>query len=348
MPKKMESASSVITNGSVFVGSERTVLSYSLEHDIWTELPKPPQREFSMTILNNRLVLVGGLGVNVYGMFSHDQTISDKLSVWDTDERKWTHPFPNLPNARYNACSAGYEGYLVVAGGRKRMPEDSSMVTSQIEVPSLSTVDILDSSALKWYSVDPLPFECHAMQASVIGDKLYLVGGRNRFDLIKAVVWASLPNLITSRSVLHDPSLPATNLEEAKTYAWNVLPPCPCFAPTVPFCPVTRNQLTEGDSRQGNCQLEGDHVPLLALGGLPGLQLSLLGELDTPGIVIDIHAYSHSANRWVKVGEMPEACVGCSCSLLPSTGELFVTGGGQFRSPLNSVYFGKIQTKVND
>jgi hypothetical protein len=40
--------------------------------------------------------------------------------------------------------SVGYKGYLIVAGGRERIPEDCSLISHQIEVPSLSTVEILD------------------------------------------------------------------------------------------------------------------------------------------------------------------------------------------------------------
>ena len=333
MPKRLESATSVFVEGSVYVGSDRMVLCYSIERDEWSELTRPPTKDFSMAALNNRLVLVGGVSIFMYGMFT--QNISDKLAVLDVDKKKWTHPFPNIPVARCSVCSAGYKGHLIVAGGRKHMPEDGNLITSQIEVPSCSTVDVFDSAALKWHSGDPLPFECHAMQASVIGDNLYIVGGQNRFDLTKAVIWASLPNLIANASYQDQP-LPATSvvMNMGKSYCWNVLPPCPDFASSIPFCPSNLTT-TEDGKDSGNTRT----VPLLALGGLPGLQLSMLGELDTSGIISDVNAYSDGDNRWIKVGELPEACVGCACSLLPS-GELFVAGGGRFRSPLNSVYLG--------
>ena len=164
MPKRLESAQSVVLNGNVYVGSERTLLSYSIENDEWSELPKPPQREFSMAVLNDKLVLVGGFDVS--GIFSQD--ISDKITVWDPDTGTctWTHPFPHMPAARYETTSTGYKGYLIIAGGRQHIPEDSNLVTSQVEVPSLSTVEIFNSATSKWYSADPLPFECRAMPVS--------------------------------------------------------------------------------------------------------------------------------------------------------------------------------------
>ena len=333
MPRRLECAQSVVLHGSVFVGSERNILTYSLEHDQWNELPRPPQKDFSMAVLNNKLVLVGGLEVS--GLFSQD--ISNKISVWDPDTRKWTHPYPCIPTARYDVSSIGYKGYLILAGGREHLPEDPSLVTSQIEVPSLSTVEILDSATCTWYGGDPLPFECHAMQPSVIGDTLYMLGGRNRFDFTKAVIWASLPNLISKACQ----TSVATNT--AFTYSWNVLPPCPHFASSIPYYSSNHgNGNTNEDHSHGDVTTDSSRVPLLAVGGHMGLQLSMLGELDIVGLANDIHAYNHASGQWVRVGDLPEACTGCSCSVLPS-GELFVAGSGRFRSPLNSAYIGRLQ-----
>jgi len=40
----------------------------------------------------------------------------------------------------------------------------------------------------------------------------------------------------------------------------------------------------------------------------------------------DIYIYHPSSNNWSKVGELPTARSGCSCTMLPS-GEILVTGG---------------------
>ena len=333
MPKRLEYAQSVVLHGSVYVGSERTIVRYSIDQDQWSELPRPPQKDFSMAILNDNLVLVGGFEIS--GIFSED-IISNKISIWDPNYRKWTHPHPCIPIARYAVSSTGYKGYLIVAGGRKRVPVDSNLVTHQIEVPSLSTVEILDSASSIWYRGDPLPYECHAMQASVLGDTLYLLGGRNRFDFTKAVIWASLPNIISKAC---QSSL--TPVATTTHYCWNVLPPCPYFASSVPHYSGNHdNDNTSEDHDHGDVTTGSTNVPLLAIGGHTGLQLSLLGELDTAGLSKEIHAYSRMTGGWVRIdGELPEVCVGCSCCVLPS-GELFVAGGGQFKSPLNSAYIG--------
>lgn len=316
MPKKLESAQSVVIKGHVYVGAERTVLEYSIESDTWCELPRPPQEGFSMAVLNDSLVLVGGMDVR--GIFT--QNVSGKLSVWDPDRKKWTHPYPRVPFARYNVSSAGYGEFLIVVGGCELIPEDAHLVTSQTTTPSLSNVDIFNSSEPRWYSADPLPVECHSMQSTVVDDRLYVIGGRNRFDLTKAVLWASLPSLIAGTST---------------SYSWNVLPPSPHFAPSVPFYHCELKPSGGGEEEATNVP------PLLLLGGMSGLHMSMLGELDATGIVEDVSAYDRRAKCWKKVGELPEPCAGCSCALLPS-GELFVAGGGRFRSPLNSAYLGTL------
>ena len=339
MPKRLEYAQSVVLHGSVYVGSERTILMYSTDQDQWSELPRPPQKDFSMAVLNDNLVLVGGFEIS--GIFSQD-TISNKISVWDPNSRKWMHPHPCIPAARYAVSSAGYKGYLIVAGGRERVPVDSSLVTHQIEVPSLSTVEILDSATSTWYCSDPLPYECHAMQASVLGDTLYLLGGRSQFDFTKTVIWASLPNIISK--ACHSSPTPVATASNTAHYCWNVLPPCPYFASSVPYYSCNHsNGNTDEDHNHGDVTTGSTNVPLLVIGGHTGLQLSLLGELDTARLSREIHAYSHVTGVWVRIdSELSEVCVGCSCSVLPS-GELFVAGGGRFKSPLNSAFIGTFQ-----
>ena len=343
MPKRLECVQSVVLYGSVYIGSERTILKYSIEQDQWSELPRPPQKDFSMTVLNDKLILLGGFEVS--GIFSQDVHVSNKISVWDPDTRKWTHPYPCIPVTRYAVSSAGYKGYLIVAGGRECMPLDSSLISNQIEVPSLSIVEILDLTTSTWYSGDPLPFECNAMQPSVIGDTLYLLGGRNRFDFTKAVIWTSLPSLI-SKACQSSPTPLATSTNTADNthYCWNILPPCPYFASSVPYYSGNHgNGNTTEDHNHGDVTTSGTNMPLLAIGGHTGLQLSLLGELNTAGLAKEVYVYSHEAGKWVRIGgELPEACVGCSCCML-SSGELFVAGGGRFKSPLNSVYIGTFQ-----
>ena len=346
MPKRLECAQSVILHGIVYVGSERTILQYSIDQDQWSELPRPPQKDFSMAVLNEQLVLMGGFEGS--GMLFSQDIVSNKISVWDPESRKWSHPYPCIPTARYAVSSVGYKGYLIIAGGRECVPVDSSLVTHQIEVPSLSAVEILDSATSTWYSGDPLPFECHAMQPAVIRDTLYLLGGRNRFDFTKTVTWASLPSLI-SKACKSSPTCTSEAYStctqcNSSPYCWNVLPPCPHFASSVPYYYAgnhgngnTSEDHNHGDATTGSTSI---NVPLLAIGGHTGLQLSLLGELDTARLSKEIHTYSHVTGRWARVdGELPEACVGCCSCVLPSR-ELFVARGGQFKY---SAYIGTFQ-----
>jgi hypothetical protein len=67
--------------------------------------------------------------------FHNNYYVSNKISVWDQNSKKWTNPYPCIPTARYAVSSVGYKGYLIVAGGRERVPKDSSLISHQIEVP---------------------------------------------------------------------------------------------------------------------------------------------------------------------------------------------------------------------
>ena len=155
---------------------EYIVMVYDIQRDSWNILPPYSFYWFSLTVLNNQLVLVGGVDNNHV-----DRT--NKLGVWD-DKARWTHPFPPMPTARSGAMVVTHNNrWMVVAGGYSLLEG------------SCSEVEIFDSSARQWYLGTSLPVRGYKMSSTVIKNMWYLLGGYTRAKSRK-VLYINLNHLI--------------------------------------------------------------------------------------------------------------------------------------------------------
>ena len=147
--------------GTVFVGggiSEDSdiVMSYDTRSSQWNSLPPCSTRYFSMAVIKNILILVGGY-------FGGDQ-YSRELILWESKNRQWTKVFPPMPTARSRASSTCYKYWLVVAGGYKALC-------------CLNTVEILDVTTCQWFTGPSTPTPWGYMKSITIENTWYLMGG---------------------------------------------------------------------------------------------------------------------------------------------------------------------------
>ena len=164
MPFSMSSyIQSVEVEGTVYVGGgdagkykdSYKVMAYSMQSCKWHTLPPYSAREFAMTTINNKLILVGGY---------HDYSVVAQLGVWKTDSNQWTRPFRPMPTSRSFPSVTSYKHWLVVAGGYRKC--------------SLSTVEVLDIDNKQWSTAPSTPIPWHTMKSTTIGDTWYLMGGK--------------------------------------------------------------------------------------------------------------------------------------------------------------------------
>ncbi len=169
----------VVLNGKVYIGGgyagsdkDKFIIQvYTPESDGWRGLPECPVRRFAIAVLNQQLVLVGGVSgysiqstiLVLVGGFSRGYGESTVL-VWDSTSQRWTTPYPNMPTARYSPAAIGYQQFLVVASG-------------SVGRSSLKTVEILNSSTKQWSTASSLPIGCFGLTPALVGDTLYLLGG---------------------------------------------------------------------------------------------------------------------------------------------------------------------------
>ena len=198
-PKVLSQASVAIIDGMVFCGGSRYsihgVLQYNPDSGEWSELPKAPVREFSVTSLNGQLVLAGG------GDISGDDV--NTITVWDRGRSEWVHPYPPMPTERSLSAAVGYQNYLIVACGWYER----------------DIVEVLDSSSGRWYKAQSVPMRGHAMTSVVIGDCWYLSSFRGWKDGKTHIFQVNLPTLISTATSVHT--------------IWEELPTPPVGEPTL-------------------------------------------------------------------------------------------------------------------
>ena len=153
-------------NGKVYIGGGRaftdiqmqTVMVYDPQLDSFDTLPPYTYKWFSMAVVNNQLVVVGGLDVQT-------DKRTNKLGVWNELSKTWTHPLPPMTIACCSPSIVVYGKWLIVIGGYgDRFP--------------LSRVEILDTTRPgQWYIAVPLPRPCYWASTAIIGNTCYLMGG---------------------------------------------------------------------------------------------------------------------------------------------------------------------------
>lgn len=180
--------------------NKRKILRFDCRRTRWEEFSTYYYEHFSMAVVKNRLLLVGGYD-------SIKDEYSSRVSEWK--DVNWVtmkdHP---LPTPRSDAVAVGYRSCLIVAGGFNGSRP-------------LDRVDILDLDSYgQWHSLSPLPEPAYAMQSCVFrnnnqenGATLWYLMSMGRgcgLDRRKPVFSVSLKHLVEGSGswvVLPDPPL---------------------------------------------------------------------------------------------------------------------------------------------
>ncbi len=196
---------SVEINDTVYVGGGYTdrdenyyiVMAYNKQSCQWHTLPPYSTREFAMTTINNKLVVVGGR--------NRDNYDSSELGEWQPDINQWTHPFPPMSTPRYVPSATSYKHWLVVAGGYHRV--------------CLQTVEVLGVSNMQWSTGPSTPTPWVVMKSTTIADSWYLMGGLYRNSL----QFQSSPDVysVSLEALVSHSSSDSSNI-------WNKLPSLNC------------------------------------------------------------------------------------------------------------------------
>ena len=184
---------------------KQTVVVYDPKQDSYDTLPPYTCKWFSMAVVNNQLVLVGGRDVQT-------GEVTNKLGVWNEQSRRWTHPLPPMTTECLSPSVATHNNrWLVVMGGYDGKDD-------------LSKVEILDTTEPgQWYHAASLPQPCsHALPAT-IGNMCYLVGGYTKGPGVSKKVFSVCLDDLISQAV----SQPASASAPPTPSPWQSLPDTP-------------------------------------------------------------------------------------------------------------------------
>ena len=294
----------VIVRGKVHIGGgwalsgkdRRTVMVYD---DAWRTLPPYEYTRFSMAVINDQLVLVGGLDVTTHKSIA-------MLRVWSEQSQTWTDPFPPMPTARRSPSVVTHDNrWLVVVGG-------------EIE-DAVTDVEILDTTLGQWYHGAPIPRPCFCASAATVGNTCYVLGGFTSDGSSSKKVFSMRIDELISRAVLQPASATASPTQSISPL--ETLPPTPPTLsmspwknlPDTPLSPSVWKTLPHTPLSQSTAL--AFNGALLAVGGNEEWRMSK-----------SIHVYQPSSKKWVKVGELLTERATCACTVLPSH-EIFVAGG---------------------
>ena len=193
----------------------QTVMVYDPKKDSYDTLPPYTCKYFSMAVVNNQLVLVGGRDVQT-------GKETNKLGVWNEQSKRWTHPLPPMTTACNSPLAVTHNNrWLVVIGGYG-------------DKNHLSRIEILDTTeSRQWYLAASLPRPLSDALPATIGNMCYLLGGVSKGVVASnEVLSVCLDDLISqavsqpvSASAPPTPSpwqpLSATPLKYSTTLAFN-------------------------------------------------------------------------------------------------------------------------------
>lgn len=143
--------------------------------------PDVPQYQSSSAIVQNELVLIGGLSA-VNGK------CTGAIQSYDVKAQIWVERFPPMPTPRSSASVFVYAEYVVVAGGL----DDNNA--------ALSVVEVLHIPSQTWETSARLPVKIAGQSLVVCGDQVYLLGGTSGTDYQQSVFVASVRKILSTCS----------------------------------------------------------------------------------------------------------------------------------------------------
>ena len=187
------------------VRERQTVVVYDPKQDSYDTLPPYTYQWFSMAVVNNQLVLVGGRDVQT-------NKVTNKLGMWNEQSKSWTHPLPPMTTACTSPSVATHNNrWLVVMEGH-----DGKDYPSRVNV-----LDITEPG--QWYHATSLPQPCYGVSLATIGNMCYLLGGFTKRSASSKKVFSVCLDDLISQAV----SQPASTSAPPTPSPWQSLPDTP-------------------------------------------------------------------------------------------------------------------------
>ena len=144
---------------------------------------------------------------------------SNKVFLWDEENKKWTTPYPDMPTARCKCSSISHGSTVIVTCGVTC--HSPLIATTAVEVLYIKEHSLFNKSY--WSMVEQLPLVVCKAVPLIINGTLYLAHGYG-YSIRSTcnVLTAHLPELLQS-----------SNMNTSSSQAWDKLPNMPYSSPSI-------------------------------------------------------------------------------------------------------------------
>ena len=163
----------VLYNRAIYVGGgvcddinhKYKINIYHPDTNKWDDAIYTPHKAFTMTVLVDKLIIVGG---KIRG----SSKVTNKLLTLQGGQ--W-EDYSQMPTARLWASAISHQSMMIVMGG---VDDDNH---------KLSTTELLDSTTGQWVKYNDLP----CLQSAIVDDMLYTLGGEMSDSNFSKAVYAA-------------------------------------------------------------------------------------------------------------------------------------------------------------
>ncbi|KAF2278161.1 galactose oxidase [Westerdykella ornata] len=156
------------------------VQSYSIPDNTWkTVAPVPrPINHVNAAVVNGKIYVLGALADASDG--SRSWTAVGDSWLYNPESNRWNAIPPMPPGQEAGSAAVGvYDGKIFLAGGMKLLELEGERRQDTVD-----TVSVYDTKSSKWLDVPEaakrVPGRRDHAGAAVVGNKFYVLGGRNR------------------------------------------------------------------------------------------------------------------------------------------------------------------------
>ena len=273
-------------------GGEKTMYSYTIDSEQWSQLPDCPKFHSSFVVIDNLLTAIGGQSSLQQGRCS-DKLYCLKQRV--LQQPQWLEEFPPMPRKKTNTISVCTNAAVVVVGEYYK----TSIQVAPSYIGKI-IVSVMNRETQEWSIADStiMP-SCMRLATGVIcGDHLYVGGGRS-----KSVYACSLSDLLQSCQTVSAQALVRNMASNSSgTSIWKKLAALP-------------------GTIEDSSTLLSLRGQLLAVGGRKNSFLMFSGSLSDA-----VYIYKTTTNSWERISHMLVARRHCFAVTLP-TNKVIVVGG---------------------
>ena len=298
--------------------------------------PMPTPREGAFgAVLGGQLYVAGGNA----GLFQGDSSV---LERYDPATDTWTSHSP-MRSTRAEGVAVVAGGKLFAIGGRGRDASECPGANTETNAPCTS-VEAYDPTTDAWTPVVPLPKPLAGLGAAVVGDTIYVVGGRSgptpgvgqpsndvyRLDLSTGQ-WADGPDIVVAGVPYPRMDIQATVATGSQLYV---------FGGTLGFNEPSEATVLALDTTAGEWSRVAD-MPTPrrnAIAGACGGGVFVIGGLGPNGATAVNERYDLRAGTWTSASPPPAPLAENAAALVSTGTQIIAAGNGPHGLADGSVY----------